>query len=778
MRIFSLSFLCGTLLLLWVPALPQAVELWLGAGVTVLVALPVLLYLKAHSYCGLIPFTGFAGGAFYALLTAVSVQNNQLPQVLEGQDIMLVGTVADVPERREDGQRFLFDAYYASQSAQPVFQGRLRLAWYEQDAPLLRAGERWQLQVRGKRPNGFMNRNGFDYEKWLFAQRIGGSAYVRKSPQNQRLQEAPWWSVNALRQRLQENIASALPDSAVSGLVQGLAIACTDEVAQQQWDVLRKTGTIHLLAISGLHIGMVAALGILPVWLVWRCFPRLYLWVPRRIAAGIAGGVLATGYALLAGFNIPTQRTLVMLLVVLAGLVMRRRIPFSVIFSLAVLLVLLLDPLAPLAVGFWLSFLTVALLVFLGGRRYRHGKGMAVRMQLLLSLGIIPLTAGFFGMVSLVSPLANLLAIPLVTFLVTPLVLLGIVLSGFWSLGAVWVWSAAAWLLEGLMRVLGWLADGPLSAVYMPLLPWQWLWIAGAGFLLLWLPRGMPGRWLGALCLLPLVLYVPASPLPGAFRLTVLDVGQGLASVVQTAGHTLVFDTGPKVSDSFDTGELVVLPWLRGQGIRQLDSLMVSHADNDHSGGAGAILAAMPVDNILVGQADTLSGYAVTLCERGQSWQWDGVSFTVLHPDKDYVDVKDNNHSCVLKVNNGSNSILLTADIERPAEQYLIRSGADLHADVLIVPHHGSKSSSSAAFVDAVSPSIAITTTGYRNRFHHPNPAVVRRYAARHIKLMDTLASGELSIDFSDKKNQIIIYQWRREYGHFWNHPEQDSVEK
>jgi competence protein ComEC len=774
MRIFPLGFFTGTLVLLVIPALPDTATLWQMAGIALALLLAVwgILRWRTLPRIWLLPLAGMVAGALYALLTATDVRDNWLPHAWEGKDVLLTGTIADVPERREDGLHFLFDA------DNPDFHGHLRMGWYAKEVPAVRAGERWQLQVRGKRPNGFMNPNGFDYEKWLFAQRISGSAYVRESTQNQRLDTSPWWNVDAVRQTLQEKIAAALPDSPSAGLVQGLAIACTDAVTQPQWDIFRKTGTIHLLAISGLHIGMVAMLGIIPVWLVWRSFPRLYLWLPRRIAAGMVGGLLATGYALLAGFNIPTQRTLIMLLVVLAGLFMRRRIPFGSIFGLALLLVLLLDPLAPLAVGFWLSFLAVALLVLLGGRRLRQGKGVAVWMQVSLSLGIIPLTAGFFGMVSLVSPLANLIAIPLVTFLVTPLVLLGVVLSGFWSQGAAWVWNGAAWLLDVLMQVLGWLADLPLASVYVPLFPWQWLWVAGAGFLLLWLPRGMPGRWLGALCLLPLWLYAPERPAPGAFRLAVLDVGQGLASVVETASHTLVFDTGPKSSETFDTGQLVVVPWLRGQGISHLDHLMVSHADNDHSGGAGAVLAEMPVTDISVGQSNTLPGYTVKLCERGQHWEWDGVRFTVLHPSPDYADPKDNNHSCVLKVENAAHSALLAADIERPAEQYLLREEENLHADVLLVPHHGSKSSSSAAFVDAVAPQIAIVTMGYLNRFHHPNPSVVQRYTSRRIKMFDTLHSGELMFDFPGENSGITIREWRHEQQHVWNSQGQPGMVK
>lgn len=555
----------------------------------------------------------------------------------------------------------------------------------------------------------------------------------------------------------------------MAGMVQGLAIAYTEAITQEQWEVLRKTGTIHLLAISGLHITMVAGLGIIPVWLVWCLWPGLYLRLPLRIAAGIAGGGLATAYSLLAGFNIPTQRTLIMLLVVLAGLVWRRQVPFSVTLSLALLLVLLLDPLACLSVGFWLSFLTVGLLAWLGGRQRKLGKSAVVWMQLVLSLGTLPLVAGFFGMVSLSSPLANLLAIPVVTFVVTPLVLLGIVLTGWWSAGAALVWQGAALLLEWLMQVLAWLAGLPLSALQMPLIPLAWLVLAMLGFLLLCMPRGWPGRWLGVLLMLPVVLFQPARPEPGAFRVAVLDVGQGLASVVQTANHTLVFDTGPRVSDSFDTGELVLLPWLYGAGIRQLDTLVVSHADNDHSGGAQAVLAAMPVTQVLANTPEILTAHNSDLCTAGQHWQWDGVEFTMQHPAANFPEQQENNRSCVLKIENGYHSMLLAADIERPAELWLAKQEAGLNAEVVLVPHHGSKTSSSPAFLKAVNPKLGIVTSGYRNRFHHPHPSVIQRYASYGINLLDTVNSGELRLDFPASPASFVLREWRKVQNHCWS---------
>ncbi|WML91212.1 DNA internalization-related competence protein ComEC/Rec2 [Thiothrix lacustris] len=765
MRTFSVSFFIGTLVLLALPRLPVMDSLFWGGfgGAVATLVLMGVLHTPLRRWMGTPVLIGVLLGASYALWVASDVRNAWLPTAWEGEDKLLTGTVADVPERSADGLHFLLDV------AVPEYTGRLRVAWYEDNTPDVRAGERWQLLVRGKRPNGFMNPNGFDYEQWLFTQRIGGSGYVRTSNNNQRVAAAPWWEPDSWRQHLQENIETALQGSPMTGLVQGLAIAYTEGISQQQWGVLRNTGTIHLLAISGLHITMVASLGILPVWGIWRLFPILYLWLPLRVAAGVSGGILAIGYSLLAGFNIPTQRTLIMLLVVLVGLVWRRQVPFSVTMSVALLLVLLLDPLAGLSVGFWLSFVTVALLAFLGMRQRKVGKSAVLWMQLVLSLGTIPLAAGFFGMVSLSSPLANLIAIPVVTFVVTPLVLLGMALVGLWAAGAAWVWWGAAILLQGLMWVLDWLASRSLSTVYMPLIPLPWLLLAGLGFVLLWLPRGMPGRWLGALLMLPLVLYQPLKLDAGAFRVSVLDVGQGLASVVQTANHTLVFDTGAKASDSFDTGALVVLPWLRGQGVGNIDTLVVSHADNDHSGGAGALLAAMPVGQVLVSSADTLPDHQVDLCEAGQSWQWDGVKFSVLHPAVDFLDQKNNNRSCVLKITNHYHSALLTADIERIAESWLLKQAVDLQAEVLVLPHHGSKTSSSPAFIQAVAPTLGVVTSGYRNRYHHPHADVIQRYAARDIKLLDTVDNGELRLDFPEMGESLSIRKWRIEHQHLWN---------
>lgn len=779
MRSFAVSFFIGTVVLLGLSSLPSFLAL-LSSGV-----LTLALWWAAFRYpvwrnrrvTGVAwVATGMLLGCCYATAVAHQIRGQWWPADQEGQDTLVTGVIADIPEHRADGWHFVLAVDAADGKK---FRGKLQLGWYADDTPLLHAGERWQFSVRVKRPNGFSNPNGFDYEQWLFAQRIVGVGSVRKAADNQYLAPAAWFDPNHWRQIIKERLDVALAEQPMLGLVQGLAIADTDNITSEQWRVLRQTGTIHLLAISGLHITMVASLGMLPVLLVWRCFPRLYLWLPVRIAGAVLGGGFATLYSLLAGFNIPTQRTLLMLLVMMAGLVWRRRIPFSVTFSVALLLVLCLDPLAGLSVGFWLSFLTVGLLVFLGSRQRKLGKTAAVGMQLVLSLGTVPLAAGFFGMVSLVSPLANLIAIPVVTFMVTPLVLLGMVCS-VWTTLASGLWWFAAWLLGWLMKLLAWMAAWSFAAVYVPLIPALWLLVAGFGFFLLLMPRGMPARWLGVLFLLPMWWYQPARPAVGAFRADVLDVGQGLASVVQTAQHTLVFDTGAKTSPTFDSGEMVVLPWLRGQGIQQVDTLMVSHADNDHSGGAGAVLAGISVRSILVGSSDTLDhadpakrfASITSPCEHGQHWEWDGVQFTVLNPSSDFPQDKDNNRSCVLRVANANHRLLLTADIERPAENILLKqyeTTGELQADVLLVPHHGSKTSSSLAFLRAVAPQLGVITSGYRNRFHHPHPDVLTRYTAQQIQVVNTVDTGALTLFFPADATAFTQSAWRVDKPHWWS---------
>ncbi len=787
MRTFSVSFFLGTWILAAFTTLPASLLGWPLVLLSVLLLLGVTIMLGLYSgrYQTFFSMACLLSGFLYALYTASALLEQRLPPDWEGEDIVLEGIISSIPEQRGQSVQFLF-AVEQARLAGTVgntltasrLRGAVRLSWFAErarkaraaiDPPDVQVGERWQLVVRAKRPNGFMNPGGFDYEQWLFTQRVVATGYVRNREDNQRLQAAPLFHPDRIRSQISRAISHALADSPSAGLLQGLAVAERSGISAEQWDVLRRTGTSHLLAISGLHIGLVAGFGFLPVALLWWLFPGLYLRLPVSIAGGALGAVFALAYALLAGFSLPTQRALVMVLVLLFGLLQRQRIPFSLTFCTALLAVLLLDPLASLSVGFWLSFSSVGLLFILLNRQHRPARFGFLWLQLGLSLGMVPLTAAFFGGVSLVSPLANLVAIPWVTLLVVPLVLLGVVLLPISAELAAGVWWLAAQSLEGLWHGLSWLAQAEWALLPLPAVPWWWVLLGLSGFLFWLMPRGIPGRWLGLAMLLPLFIWQPARPLPGEFQLTVLDVGQGLASVIQTAQHTLVFDTGPKSSDSFDTGELVVLPWLRAQGIRQLDGLLVSHADNDHRGGADALLAALPVRQLWVNDSSIFPERVTSLCRAGQSWRWDEVDFQVLHPSAAFDSRKRNDHACVLRVGNGAHSVLLAADIERRAEAWLIDNQADLQVDVLLVPHHGSKTSSSPEFLAAVRPQLAVVSAGYRSRYNHPHPDVVARYRQAGIPLVNTVDTGALDLYFPASTGAVSMHAWRQQHRRFWN---------
>lgn len=718
----------------------------------------------------------------YACWTANSVTQAQLPQVFEGKDLQVVGSVDDIPEQSPAGYSFLFQvekvlAVDGSTAENTKFTGLVRLTWYAQSGeqpPKLKAGERWQWVIRAKRPNGLRNPGGFDYERWLFAERILAMGYVRGKEASVRLAAPSFFSINSIREQINQAIANALGEQPSTGLIQGLAVSATAGISKEQWKALQATGTAHLLSISGLHIAMVASFGFLAMLLVWRLFPFLYLYLPVRLAGGVVGAIFATGYALLAGFNIPTQRSLVMVLILMVGLLLRRRFPFTASFSLALLVVFALDPLAPLAMGFWLSFGSIALLALLSQHQAKAIWVKVFTVQLSLSIFLIPINIAFFSNLPVYSPLANLVAIPWVTLVVVPLILIGILLlplSFEWASG---LWRLAAKALDGLCWGLDYLARLPNALLYFPELPWYWLGLALVAVLLILLPRGIPGRWLGLVCLIPLFTWQPTQPALGEFRLTVLDVGQGLATAIQTAKHTLVFDTGSKSPYGFDMGEVVLTPWLRSQRISSLDKLMVSHGDNDHRGGADYLLDHFPIQQLSTNDPDNFphlsASTSLTICEAGQSWVWDKVKFEVLNPVPSSAHKKKNNQACVLKVSNAEYALLLPADIEQAAEEVLLNHSAKLRADVVLVPHHGSKTSSSVNFLKAVAPKLAIVSSGYLNRFHHPHPKIIERYQTSKVELLNTVETGAIQINFpSIIGKQLIIYSYRKEQAHFWS---------
>lgn len=680
-----------------------------------------------------------------------------LPGDWEGRDVVLTGVVASLPQDFERGLRFVFEV---EESAAPLPQ-KISLAWYKgfrdeemHTLPPLHAGERWRLTVRLKRPHGNVNPHGFDYERWLLEQGIRATGYVRPAPGNQRLDAfvpGVMHGVERLREGVRERFRRALPEGAYTGVLVALAVGDQRSIPPELWRVFARTGISHLVAISGMHVTMIAALFAAAVSGLWRRSPALALRWPAQQAGVVAGFLIALLYCLLAGWGVPAQRTLYMLGCVAFALVLRRETAPGRVLTLALAVVLVLDPWAVMAAGFWLSFGAVALLFLVSsGRLMPDGRLRgALRAQWAVTLGLVPALLVLFQQFSLVSPLANAIAIPLVSFVVTPLAI------GFAILPLQMLADLAHGAFALTMLAIHWLAELPWAS-WQQAAPPAWLAVlATLGCLWALLPRGTPARWVGLAMLLPLLMWAPARPAPGEARVTVLDVGQGLAVHVQTAAHDLIYDTGPAFSADANSGERILLPYLRAGGVRRLDSLVVTHQDNDHSGGAEALLTGIPVAEVRSSLSENhparlIAGLRHQPCVAGQAWEWDGVRFTMLHPVRaadDSPGSKTNDVACVLRVDAAGLGVLLTSDIEAVSEAALLQGQAgQLASDVLVVPHHGSRSSSTAAFIEATRPRWVIFPVGYLNRFRHPNAQVWARWAASGAALWRTDTAGAVRV--------------------------------
>lgn len=744
-------------------------------------------------------------GFAWATLFAQYYLQQSLPAALEGRDITVVGTIDSLPASVEQGVRFNFavERVMPLDGVTPVLPRRLALAWSSgffgqitQAVGDVQPGERWQLTVRLARPHGNANPFGFDYEAWLLEQNLRATGYVRPDTdvalKNVRLASfvlSPGNLVERSRAWLRARILAALPDKRYAGVLVALVVGDQRGVAQTDWTIFTRTGIGHLISISGLHITMVAGLFALLGKALWRrsffTDAALPLRLPAQQFGVLVGVAVALLYVLLAGFGVPAQRTLYMLSVVALALWCGRLTRVSSVLCIALAVVLLLDPWAVLAPGFWLSFGAVAVILYASvGRmppaplpptssrwqRWRATLAPATRTQYVVSIGLVPLTLLLFGQVSLISPLANAVAIPLVSFVVTPLALLGSVapapLNGWLLLaghaGIAWLAQALAWL------------SGLSWAVWSAPIPSWWAFAAAAIGTLWWLaPRGWPVRWAGLAGWLPLLATLPTHPAAGQFDVIAFDVGQGMALLVETAGHRLLYDTGPAYSPDSDGANRVLLPYLKARGINTLDAVVISHSDSDHSGGALSLLAAMPVgwlssslppDNRIVRAAAEHRR-----CFAGQQWDWDGVHFEMLHPTTvSYTSDKwkPNARSCTLKISAGGLSILLPGDIEATSEIELVNSiPAQLRSTVLLAPHHGSGTSSTEGFLDAVAPSLALFQVGYRNRYRHPKPEVYERYAEHGIARLRTDSSGAIALQFA---RDLTFSTVRRDHPRYW----------
>ena len=691
-----------------------------------------------------------------------------LPASLEGRDLQITGVVASLPQRNSSGLRFRFEVEQALAGAEPVrVPGTVSLGWHKgfhEDAVLsqpqqeLGAGQRWRFTVRLRQPHGNLNPHGYDYELTLFEQGIRATGYVRDAPA-QLLDRAAGHVVERARQRVRDAIEASVDDRRAAGVLAALSVGDQSAIDREDWELFRNTGIAHLVSISGLHVTMFAWLAGLLIAAAWRRSARLMLWLPAQQAGRWGGLAAALAYALFSGWGVPAQRTVWMLATVTLLQAFGRRWPWPTVLLTAAVVVTAIDPWALLQPGFWLSFVAVGLLMGSNPsrdamaqpgaapeRRWlplagRHLRG-ELRSQVVATLGLTPLSLVFFQQVSLVGLLANLVAIPLVTLVITPLALLGAVATPLWWLGA--------WLVRQLCSGLAWLASWPGAVWTVPAGP-AWAQLAGiAAAVLLVLPLPWRLRLLALPLGLALLMPPILRPAAGQFEVLAVDVGQGTSVLVRTRAHLLVYDAGPQYSRDSDAGQRVLLPLLRARGDERIHRLVLSHRDNDHVGGAKALLQGTQVGDMLSSLEDGHPLLALarepTRCHAGQSWSWDGVDFDVLQPEAAAYDAKSKSNamSCVLRVSSpASGSLLLAGDIEREQEAALVATaGAALRSDVLIVPHHGSKTSSTAPFLAAVQPRIAVVQAGYRNRFGHPAPEVLARYRALPILLFDSASCG------------------------------------
>lgn len=708
----------------------------------------------------------FLLGACNSGLRAELALRERLPAALEGVELELHGRILDLPDRRSDATRFDLLLHSASRDGHVLpLQGRVRLSWYG-TPPRLQPCASWQLRVRLKRPRGLSNPGGFDSERQALQLGLVAIGYVREGGANRELAPAAD-CIAGRRERIADAITRQFGDTPVAHLLRALAVGDQRGLTAAEWQVLRATGVGHLIAISGFHVGMLALAGAWCARQLWRCRPQLALRWPAAVLEGPLALGCALAYAALAGFGIATVRTLLMLAVVMLARSLRRELPLHQALALALAALLLVDPLALLAAGFWLSFAGVALLVYSFGSRpavawWRE----LVSAQAAMSLGLLPLSLWFFGQSSLVGPLANLVAVPWISFVVVPLTLAGVLAATLLPAAGSLILDIAALALEWQWRLLEWLAGWPLAQWYFAEATTAAYVLAGAGVLWLLLPRGVPLRGLAVLLLLPLLWPPVAPPMRGGFDLSVIDVGQGLAVLLRTERHALLYDTGARFPSGFDQGESVVAPAVQALGVRRLDTLVISHADGDHAGGAAGVIRNLRPKRILTGE--TVPGLdSAQACATGVEWHWDGVDFRVLHPPPAAMG-RGNARSCVLLVQSGHGRLLLSGDMVA-ADEARIAAAAGSQPLVLLVPHHGSRTSSSSALLDALPIQAALISAAYRSRFGHPHADVVARYRERDIPLWNTAEFGCLRWRLRPAAPPELIELCRVRRRHYWN---------
>ncbi|GLQ95288.1 DNA internalization-related competence protein ComEC/Rec2 [Dyella acidisoli] len=756
-----MALLIGISAVQWLPTLPPR---WL-MGVMAVGALILAWRLPRIRWFAIL-LLGFAWAAW----RGSAAMESRLPRAWEGQDFQVTGRVVGLAQTKAGATSVQFHIDQVTRDGQAVpWQGLARISWYDTPSAEPEPCSRWQLLLRLRRPRGTINPGGADGERSALARDIAAVGYVRDDPANQRLSVATW-CLDRLRGSLAEGIQSRVNDPHDAALLRAFTVGDTRGLEQQDWDVARANGISHLIAISGFHVGVAAVFG------AWLCSALYWLWpslalrYPHVQTQALFALATASAYGALAGLGMPTLRTVAMIAAFALARCSRRASGPMHALALALIAILLVNPTAVLEAGFWLSFIGVAFLILC-----MDAKGRGVRAflreltlgQLVMTIALLPLTLWFFGEASLVGALSNLVAVPFVSFVIVPCALLGMLLLMLCPPLATPVLWLAGWLTHAQWWLLEQTATWPGAHWYLPAVkPWA-LVFATLGAIWLFAPRGVPLRALGALLFLPLLWPTRHPPDSGAFQAWVLDVGQGLSVVVRTREHALVYDTGARYPSEYDLGSAVVIPSLYALGIDRLDVLMVSHADNDHAGGAPAVAAAFPGALRYSGEPERMH-IPMNPCVAGQQWEWDGVRFRVLNPVASASNASANDHSCVLLVEGHAGRLLLTGDIAMDTEPHVAAALGPGPKPVLQVPHHGSNGSSSADFIAASKPELAIVSAGWRNRFGHPRPEVMQRYAAAGVPVFNTAVDGAVQIDFPAAGPAEVTARWRLLQRRYW----------
>lgn len=725
----------------------------------------------------------FLLGLIWVVYRSTLILAWQVPEAQINQPVEVEGTIASIPSFKFYGISFLFKL--KSFNGTPT-QAKVRLTWpitKKKPEPYLRVGDEWSLTVRLKPPHGLVNPGSPDIEKLYFARGIRAMGSVRVQSKNNFIRHhADFQWMDQIRQRLLEKMKIILSGKPYAAFIYALTLGEKAEINQDAWQVFQNTGTNHLMAISGLHIGLLTALIFFLVRWIWPQIPYAVRILPQPQASAVIGLIAAFIYSALAGFAIPTQRAVLMITLFLLGNLFRRFVPPLHSLAFALLVVLLINPLSILEIGFWLSFMALSLLAYgLNGRTPQpHSVKKNLKFDLarffkkygqpqwVIGIGFIPLTLLFFSNASFISPVANSLAIPWVGFITIPLSLIGALFSFLIPSVGACILNIAEGSLHGIWAILKFLAQVPFFSWAHTVSDSSFIFLGILGCALWLAPWGCPGRGLGAFFILPLLLVVPSRPRENEVWLTLLDVGQGLSAVVSTKNTNLVYDTGGKWAESEDMGRRVVIPFLQFNQIRYLDALIISHGDSDHRGGAESILARFPVAHLMTSVPALFPNQNAQTCLRGKNWEWDHVKFIFLHPIFSFLGDK-NNSSCVLKITYEKNAILLTGDIEKKAENLLLHQPDALRAVLLVAPHHGSKTSSTEAFIMAAHPEVVLFPTGYYNRFGFPKEIIVNRYRMHHVRVYDTAQEGAVTIKMNGEKI-IEVQSFRKERKpHIWD---------